>query len=154
MKKLKLSSGIIIILAFLLLIPKVSCSSYTVFLNMGQMAGPYILQVSEEDKIRWSYQTYNDSFTVSAYCTGVAVMTSTGTSDSGTVKAIITGGVIFAFMNIGSTSGYIDINIRVVKERAIKGYHLIIFIITIISIISIISIRKMRIKKNYSEIQS
>jgi len=152
MKGLKLRSGTILILVFLLILPKGSCSSsidVTIFLNPGQISPIYYIQVSGGDVVKWSFRTYNDSFNVYALAVGVGTMASTGkTSDSGSIEALTNGNIVFYFQNMGPASGYIDIK-AYIKKDTIEGYHPMIFIIMLISIISIamlVSLKKKSIK--------
>jgi hypothetical protein len=80
-------------------------------------------------------------------------MDSTGkTSDSGSIRIVTTGNILFYFQNEGfevdSANGYIDINIYI-KKDTIEGYPSMIFIITLISLITIILIKKMNIKTTH-----
>lgn len=148
MKGLKLKSGIIILFTFFLIIPNGSSATSvndTVFLAPAQMTDLYIIDSSLGDIVIWSFRTYDDPFSVTATCAGTTLFSQGKTSDSGSVEALIPGGLIFYFMNTGPNSGYIDINIHI-KQDTIEGYHPIIFIVILISIISIISIKKMNIK--------
>ena len=152
MKGLKLKSGIILILVFLFLLPKGSCSSSidtTIFLNPGQISPIYNIQVSRGDVVQWSFQTYNDSFNVYALAVGVGTMGSVGkTADSGSIEALAIGNIGFYFQNMGPASGYIDIK-AYIQVDTIEGYHPMIFIIMLISIISItmlVSLKKKSIK--------
>ena len=148
MKGLKLKSGIIILFAFLLIITKGSCATSvndTVFLAPAQMTNFYIIDSSLGDIVIWSFRTYDDPFSVTVTCAGATLFSQGKSSDSGSVETLIPGGLIFYFINTGSNSGYIDINIHI-KNDTIEGYHPIIFIVILISIISIISIKKISIK--------
>lgn len=145
MKGIKIKTGVLFTLAFFMIIPRGFCSvNETLYLSPIQMSPYYTLQVSEGDVVRWSFETYNDSFPVTAIGTGVVYFLSQGqTSDSGSAEAIITGGVIILFQNAGSNGGYIDIRVSI-REDSIDGYIPQIFIIILISLISIISIKKIR----------
>lgn len=148
MKGLKLTSGTILIFTFLLLIPKGYCATSvndTVFLTPAQMTSFYYIQASKGDVVKWSFQTYDDSFNVNAFALSFwGLVSSDRTSDSGSVEAMVTTTIIFYFQNVGLTSGYVDINIHI-KKDIIEGYYPLIFVIILIPIILIVSI-----KKNYS----
>lgn len=152
MRRIKTRSGIFLFLAFLLTIPRgVSATpiNATVFLNVAQMSPIYNIAVSEGGTVLWSFQTYNDSFTVMAVGGGVGTVVSSGmTSDSGSVVAIATGNIAFTFMNLGSNSGYIDIDISIKAEDSIEAYTYITFFIISFTIIGLIAIKKKRIKIN------
>jgi len=132
------------------LIPNGSCATSvndTVFLTPGAATSFYFIQVSEDDVVQWNFQTYNDSFSVNAFALNFwGLISSDKTSDSGSVEAYLPGSytITFFFQNVGSTSGYIDINIHIKKE--IDGYYPLILSIIIIAIISIVLIKKKHIK--------
>ena len=163
MNRLKLKSGSFVILAIFLMIPKGTCDTSVndiVFLNAGSQSPIYSISVSWGDIVKWSFRTYNDSFNVYTlayqYVSDNAIqvyMDSTGkTSDSGSIRIVTTGNILFYFQNEGfevdSANGYIDINIYI-KKDTIEGYPSMIFIVTLISLITIISIKKMNIKTTH-----
>ena len=156
MKGLKLKSGLFVILAIFLMIPKGTCATSvndTIFLNAGSMSPIYSISVSRRDIVKWSFQTYNDSFNVyvlaytyaSANHIQVYMDSSGKTSDSGSIRVVTTGNILFYFQNEGwevdSASGYIDISIRN-KGVTIAGYHPLIFLVILISVISIVSLKR------------
>ena len=150
MRRIKTRSGIFLFLAFLLTIPRgVSATpiNATVFLNIAHTSPIYNMPASEGDTVLWSFQTYNNSFTVTAVGGGVGIVFSTGTtSDSGSVVAFATGNIMFTFINLGPTSGYIDIAISIKAENSIEGYPYIIFTVISFTVIALILIQKKRIK--------
>ena len=150
MKGLKVKSGTLLFLVLLLIIPKgysATPINATVFLIPGQMSPIYTIQVSKGEVVKWSFQTYNDSFNVGAIGLGVGTVVSSGhMADSGSVEALVTGSIMFYFTNMGSNSGYIDISIRI-QEDTIEGYPYTIFIVILISIVSVISIKLKQMRR-------
>ena len=147
MKWLKLKCGLLVILILLIISPKGLCSiNETLYLSPLQSSPIYTLQASKGDTINWRFETYDDPFTVTALCTGVATFSSNGkTSDTGSTKALVAGGIIIFFQNIGSNSGYIDIRVGI-RRDTIDGYQPLIFVVVLISLIGIISITKIKKK--------
>lgn len=151
MKEIKIKVGIVFILTFLAIVPSGLCLNSvneTIYLSPIQMSPLYLLQFSRGDVVRWSFETHDDPFPVTAIGMGMANFVSQGqTSDSGSAEIVAPGIVIIYFQNAGSNGGYIDIRIGIRKDT-IEGYIPQIFIIVLISLISIISIKKIQGRKN------
>ena len=139
-----------VFLSLFLFIPQVKSIMETVYLDPGERTDFSTIKVNENDVVRWSFNTHDNSFIVYCYLFlygdswGELPLSSAKKADSGERIMQEELNLLFVCINTDSVGGYIDIDVHIKREPTVSSYSFIIVVISILSIISVVIIKKMR----------